>query len=300
MADPGLLRLKPAPIAPLPRGRLLDNIPVIPPTDIIGDNVSQSSRGVRWINGITWNPLPSRPFLTHSTDICVQADFTDPNYQCVAAVTQKAFIVYDAIIGSAIEWEPGDLNDILEERVPYMMSASFATELITGAASGSGFSLSSKAHSPSGNGFGSPATPIWNAIAVLESELALTMFGGQGTIHMPPSFLGEAVTRAGVRFIDGQYQTTTGHLVIADAGYTAAAAPTGQAAAGVAQDWIYASGPVRYAIADDDEGFDDMANISTFMDFTKNRYRRWESTYGILQFSPAFVTAVLTSYAEED
>ncbi len=264
--------------APLPRGRLLDLIPTI-------------STDARWMDGVSWAPWPSRNVLASSVDTCNPAPSTDiDRYGCTPYVDQQSFRLYDALTGGAIEFTAGELKGLLSDRFALITSYAFAKELLSGAASG-GNSLSQAAHAPTGLAFGSAATPISNALAVFEAELARTLFGGRGLIHMPPSMMilaQEYLVRDGDR-----WTTPSGHLVVFDGGYGDAPQPSGEVASGAGEEWLYASGPVAYEatnprfVGGDDDSFD----------FERNLYEIYMDSYGLLQFDADPVTAVLTSYA---
>lgn len=274
-----------APLDPLPR-RLLDTI---------GEFGFRDGRiePNRWLAGITWNPRPRRPLLTQSaSNVCSPPASTDPAYGCVAAVTQAPFRVYDAFSSTNQNFTGAEIAEMLRERMPAMSSDAFARELIGGAA-GSTLSLANQAHSPVGLAFGSGATPVWNALAILETELGLTLYGAKGMIHLPVGLLGQAVYTYGLRLVGDHWETPLGNTVVADSGYISATQPTGQAASPAATDWVYASGPVQYRSTEP-------ALLGTdgneFITPSTNDILRWMEMYGILKFDPCPVTAVLASY----
>lgn len=291
---------------PMPRGRLLD---IISRFELDPVNNGDQTVAARWINGVTWQPEPCRGLFTADVDACAEIDFIQIAPICEAAITQTPFAVYDALKGSALEYTADDLLAIIEGRVTLKTSAAFASELLSGAASGDR-ALRKSAHAPS-IAFGAAATPIYNAIAVLEADLASTMRGARGMIHMPPGMLQEAVRISELELnADGQYETPLGNLVVADAGYLNAPQPTGGGGASTAgNDWIYASGPVEYQWSSPIAI--DAGNIgSTITSFTsretaalsvftsRDDITRFVEAVGILIFDPCPVTAVLTSYGE--
>lgn len=294
MAIPGLIVVAPADYTPV-RGRFLDSAPelVIPSQSSYGHAPTANA----WMNGVTWQPRPCRPFSTQGgVNICTQANLVDTAYTCIAPISQLPFSVYDTLTRSPLDSTIEDLDMELDERMDRMLSAAFARELIGGTVSG-GLSLKSQAHAPNGWPLATAATPIWNALAILENDLGETIVGGRGMIHMPAGLLHEAVARCAVTWTGDHFETPLGHTVIADAGYYLAPAPTaGGTAAGVSESWIYASGPVRWKMAEND-AFDGL-NPSEFMNIAKNKLIRWEQTFGIVVFDPCPVTAVKTSYIE--
>jgi hypothetical protein len=251
-----------------------------------------SASDERWMNGITWQPRPSRALSASAVDTCNPADFVNPNYACVPAIEQSAFQIYDAFNASALDHTPDIIDGYLSDRNRLQQSAALAAELLTGAASG-GRSLSSTATAPAMRAFGSAAVSVQQGVAILEDDLARTLYGGQGMIHMSPGLLGLAIQNAGFSFRDGEWYTALGHCVVADAGYVDAKEPTGLTASAAMKEWMYASGPVVLgSTAADLLG----GPANEFMDMTRNKFVRWMSSYAILQFDPDPVTAVLVDY----
>lgn len=244
----------------------------------------------RWMHGVAWNPHPCRDPLAGAVNTCSPANFTDPNYGCVAAVEQEAFQMYDAFEGALLEFDPADIDAKLRARQQNWVSWAMARELLSGAASG-GLSLSSEATAPTGIAFGSAATPIVNAIRVLESELTERLHNGVGVIHIPPAMLATASEEAGVFAVGDRFFTPLGTLVIADGGYANAPAPTGEAASPDGEDWAYASGPVWYRLSDPE-----LIGGTDWLDRPRNHLMRFIDQYGLLVFDPCPVTAVLATY----
>ena len=245
-----------------------------------------------WLNGITWQPRPNRPLHGGAVNTCDPADPTDPNYGCPTSITQAAFELYDAFHAPLLEYTADEVAQILLDRYDHLHSPAFATELINGALSG-GSSFSNTAHAPTLRAFGAASLPVEHGIAVLEDELSRTLRGTAGMIHIPPGLLGNAWWVAGLREVNGRFFTALGHEVVADAGYVDAKEPSGQAASGAMMEWMYASGPVRYKkTAPQVLGFDP----NEYTNMSRNVVYRWLTAYGILQFDPEYVTAVLVDY----
>lgn len=250
----------------------------------------------RWMLGVTWNPRPCRGLLAIPSDDCGVETLDAITRVCETAVVQPPFQIIDALKGTTLDWTLAEVDEMLLANFGLTVSAAFATELITATAS-SGMGLSTEAHAPNGAAFGSAATPIWNALAILEEELAENRPGQVGYIHLTPGLLAQAVTSYGVSVgASGQWETPVGNIVISDSGYISPAQPTGQAAASTAEDWVYSSGPVAWQ-ASDAEGLG--VNHEAY-DMTRNTIHRWISGYGILVFDPCPVSAVLASYNLED
>lgn len=269
----------------------------------------------RWLNGITWQPEPNFALYSNDVDVCVRVDFTQTPRVCDAAITQSAFSVYDAIKAATIEYRPEEIEEMVLGRVTRKLSAAFARELLAGSISGDR-SLSSVAHAPFRRTFASAATPIWYTLAVLEDDLARVLRGTQGTLHLPPGMLGQACTTYGVCMKDdGNFYTPLGNLVISDAGYAGSPQPAGQGANNsLLNDWVYASGPVRYRRSAPQmvDGGNIGSTMTTYTgredlrsaDYTGFRTHddmtRFADVYGIFQFDTAPVTACLASYEQTD
>jgi hypothetical protein len=262
--------------SPLPRGMLLDIIP------------EWDANGVRWFaDGVRWEPFDYGTLRRASVNACSPATHGATQRGCLDYVTALPFALEDAYATSTMNVADGDGGGMVA-RWELLRSAAFATELITGSASG-GRSLSSDATAPTGVPFGSPATTALNALSVMESHLAEVMQGGRGYIHVSPALLPLLVDH--LRLVGDRWETPTGHIVVADAGYVNAAAPDGEAASAAGEDWIYASGPVRWQYR---EG---VGGGEPYVDITTNDVLMQMTGYGILLFEPEPVTAVLVSYA---
>jgi hypothetical protein len=251
----------------------------------------------RWMGGVQWQPKSTRAISTSAVDVCNPADFVNPGYACepinATTTTQAAFQVYDALNASHVDSLPTDLEELLDDRWRVMISAAFAKELVGGAASG-GTNLAARAHAPVQRAFGAAALTVAQGIAVLEDDLARTLFNGEGVIHMPPGILSIAYAQQIVdNEIDGVWRTPNGHRVVADAGYVDMKEPSGQAASALMTEWIYASGPIGVAATEPEFlGF----SANEMSDMTRNKMVRWKNAYGVLVFDPAPVTAVLVNY----
>jgi hypothetical protein len=150
---------------------------------------------------------------------------------------------------------------------------------------------------------------------VLEDDLARTLRGQTGMIHMPPGLLGQACESYDLEMgVDGQYRTPLGHVVVADAGYVDALAPGNNAASAASTEWVYASGPVLYrksgirmvdggnigSTMTDYTGREDLRSADYTGFHTRNDMVRYADVFGIFQFDPAPVTACLASYEVTD
>lgn len=254
----------------------------------------------RWmVDGITWVDRPYGRVLNRTSTSCTPGDRTTVPRGCTEPFVQKSFQVNDALRLTALNlYALGfDSSDDALEVFNRVLSASLASELMTATGS-TGHSLKSTATAPAGLAFGSAATPLWNAIAVIESELASRLLGEMGVIHLTPGLFGRAATEGIIKMVDGVWQTHLGNLVIADAGYIDAPAPAaGGSASAAGEDWIYGSGSV-WRLLTTPKTTGDAFNPSNFA-FDRNLMQKWTDAVGLLAFSPALVTAALSSYSTE-
>jgi len=278
------------PLGPMQPRRLLDVIPRIPPQEVGGNPL-------RWLEGVTWEPWPCRALVADDEASCDrESGFTVVPHACEAALTQTPFRISDAMKASTLDLDFPTVEAYLGARYSMQISATFASELLSGTASG-GMSLSSEATAPNGAAFGVAATPVWNAMSILEEEIAERLQGQVGFIHVPPGMLVQAVSECALTLDPtGWWRTPAGNVVISDAGYMNPPPPTNEAVSSTGEDWLYASGPVWY------EATAPMlvGQGSQTMLMTRNTFEQYIAGYGILVFDPCPVTAVLASYNIED
>lgn len=250
-----------------------------------------------WLHGAAWNPVGLFDPVVAAIDTCSPADFatTANGRSCQAAANQVPFQMFDAFQDTLVDVGPdggAKIDQLLTDRYDQWESWAFARALVGTAVVANAATLASTAAAPTGVPFGSAATAIWNALAILETHLARKMQNGRGLLHIPPGFLGQAVVYYGVREVNGQWVTPLGNVVIADGGYVDPLKPTAAAAASAGTDWVYASGPVWYRKT----GPQFIGGHWQSIDITRDTIKRWLDSYGLLVFDPAPVAAVLTSY----
>jgi hypothetical protein len=203
------------------------------------------------------------------------------------AVTQLPFRLTNGVTCTSLSTTTGDeLRDAAMTQLRQVESAAFAQQLID-ATTTPAAGLASTATVIVSNA----AVTVTRAFARIEDFLATRLFNAVGFIHVSPGVFALAVAADVVMLRDGMWQTATGHLVIADAGYATAAAPTGQAQQQAESKWIYASGPVWYSKSrtDDVEG----ANTAgAAFNFAHNDHEAFTESYGVLAFDPETVGAV--------
>lgn len=276
------------PIAEMLPQTLLGSISELPLSD---------DAAIRWpMRGVSWTPRPCRGGYTAGIDGCTPSNInTSDRPSCEEAVEQAAFSLHDVLLLSTLNAIDIDITALMGERFDGFKSHLFAEELLSGGGSG-GMSLAGSATEPDGIAFGDPATPIWNALTVLEAELSQRLLGRTGLIHIAPGLLAQAVTSYGLHLEGGVWRTPLGNRLVTDSGYTAPVAPDGETASAAGEDWVYASGPVFYrSTASRALGTPDTGGRHLL----QNKVTQWVSGSGLLVFDPCPVTAVLASYALE-
>ena len=219
----------------------------------------------------------------------------DPLPTCEEYVEQLPFVIKDRLQGATLElMAEGEIAAKLVDRWREMLSWIFANTLVSQVTDL--VTLPSVATEPAGIAFGTAATPLYNALANIESEFAERMYSRSGVIFLPPGLIGNAMDTYGVEWRDGSYRTPVGNRVIVDPGFYNADAPTGETASGTAEEWVYASGPVYYqaSTAEFDEVRAGRVGITD-----RNLINAFAQSSGIMVFDPCPVTAVLTSYDPE-
>ena len=270
-------------VRPLPRGRFIDVLP-----ELALPGVPGGFRGEPWVGGVTWVPRQCRHLVVdNANDGCDANNISDLHYSCPETLpVQTAFSILNGLWGSTLNWDLADMDALIDEHNAIELSSVLAKEAV-GATAGGSISFSNVAH-PVAGGFAA-GVGLTYGLAQLQNDLADTLRGGQGVIHMAPGLLHQAVDKGAAILVDGQYQTPLGHLIVADAGYIDALAPSGESASAATEEWVYATGPVAWKVTPwvKREG---ALNIST------NYLKRLQTAFGIVVFDPCPVTAVLVDY----
>lgn len=239
----------------------------------------------RWaLSGYKWVPLGCDG-LTVTSDGCdVTLDKQLGGFE--DQIEQTPFLLLASIACSTLGSDPEYMDRVITDRLTTYASAAFATELMTGT-NGGPLSFASATKLNSGS-----ARTLRLAFADLETWLALQLHGARGVIHLTPAAMALAAADRLVHFIDNRWVTATGHLVVADAGYTGPA-PTGGAVS-ADQDWLYASGNIYYEITPvkpvGERNFQS-TNIS------RNIHEFFSERYGLVLFDPCAVGAVRATLA---
>jgi hypothetical protein len=157
-------------------------------------------------------PLPDFGAMTvYLTDQCTAYQVPDD-----AAFKARAALALAAVEGAAVERE-------------------FLT----------GDTLLLNPHLSDGNGDfpnGDTATSPQNGLALLEAEIARS--GKQGLVHVSPQVQTFLRDHLAIDLKNGIWRTANGIVVIPGFGYVDGATPTGHAAPGATEHWIYATGPI--------------------------------------------------------
>lgn len=254
----------------------------------------------RWaFDGVTWKELATNSRLYVTNSGCDVEDFDESPRNCTETRHQRPFQIYDVLEMGTANWIAlGDQDELMADHFRRLLSVTFAYELVTGAGSGE-MSLSFSAVAPIGTAFGSLPLPLWNALVVLEEELAIRMPNQRGMIHLPAHLLGLVVDGYGVHWTGTRWETPLGHIVVPDAGYVGAREPVagGSPASGSGEAWLYASGPVHYKVTEPEFNGAEFAEAA--FSFSTNDLARWRNAIGILVFEHSLVTAVLASVETE-
>lgn len=250
----------------------------------------------RWLAGVKFQPRDCRPLgIGAATWFCVGDDNQPAGADCVPFIEQQAFDINDALRDVTMGLTGAEMADLLERRHAEMLSWAFAATL-TGQnaefeAVTPAISFVDTAHATDG---GFTGVPILKALAFLENDLAETLHGAQGIIHMAPGLLAQAFAGGGLILDGDDVRTITGNLVVGDAGYYGAGPPSGQSASTPGtNDWVYASGPIEY----ESTGLNFIGDSPN--DYTRiatNKIERLTQSFGIFLFDPCAVSAVLATY----
>lgn len=246
-----------------------------------------------WLDGVAFLPRLCSPTNIVALDPCANNFIELPAVSnCQPWVTQYPFNMVDTLSGKATSFTGSDLGQLLEQREEEMRSWAFAKALIGPIITANTHTLSTDAHNPS-TPFGA-AISLTRAIAVLERDLANSLHGAQGYIHVPPSILHQ-IHAAGWLDLDGDvWRLPSGTIVVSDAGYEGAPPPTGGGATATQfEAWLYASGPIEYQYFSWGLVGD---NPNQYTNIRTNALERFMQSMGILIFDPCPVTAVLATY----
>lgn len=276
--------VSPPPIAARPTGTLLTTID--PTTFTVDANSS------RWLNGVNFTPVgcdPLRRIANNCTPDTKTLDGFDDE------VSFDAFVIYDGRECSTLSGQ--NIQGYVDLRMSAYSSQQIAAELMEGGARvyAGGSPRVNPSLESAADDLGSTASTLFDGLYLIETALADLLSGGIGIIHVTAGMLTLLAAGGGLQFVNGRYQTPTGHFVIGDAGYLGGA-PTAYGGGGDADDrWIYGSGIVQWAATE-------AMPVGTFqherLDFTRNIDTVIAERAAIVTFDPCAVVATRVNIAD--
>ena len=191
---------------------------------------------VRWLAGVTLRPWGCSGFVPADADYCdFESDELDDFFDVGTNPVFDAFDIYNTESCSTLDSDISVLNARVETRWGVMVSEQVAARLNVELAARAAVATT-----------GPINTSI--LIAKAEEQLALTLHGGLGMVHMSPAVLSMVVAEGSVDLRDGQWRTPGGHLVVADAGHTGIE-PTGETLLD-GTEWVYTTGAVLFGLGE--------------------------------------------------
>jgi hypothetical protein len=241
----------------------------------------------RWLAGVEFTPLLCRalvgspvPLMCTTGDTPLEPNFFLPGQDDAdeddPCVVFEAFQI-DTLLEVPTLSSPGqDVSGFMTVHSALARSVILAREAQTGSLTAESPSFVSEAETVTGF----DATAV-GALAAVEDALAVRLQGGVGMIHITPGMLTILNSGGGLNFDGTSYRTATGHVVVADAGYTNAAPSSGAVVAG--RSWIYGSGQVMAKLGEVmvESQFDRRINMET------HRVQQ----YALVMFEPCAVVA---------
>lgn len=200
------------------------------------DTADRIPNSVRWLAGVTLRPWGCSGFVPADADYCdFESDELDDFFDVGTNPVFDAFDIYNTESCSTLDSDISVLNARVETRWGVMVSEQVAARL--------NLELAARA---------TVATtgPVNTAILIAQAEeqLALTLHGGLGMVHMSPAVLSMVVAEGSVDLRDDQWRTPGGHLVVADAGHTGIE-PTGETLLD-GTEWVYTTGAVLFGLGE--------------------------------------------------
>ena len=191
---------------------------------------------VRWLAGVTLRPWGCSGFVPADADYCdFESDELDDFFDVGENPVFDAFDIYNTESCSTLDSDISVLNARVETRWGVMVSEQVAARL--------NLELAARATVAT---TGPVNTSI--LIAKAEEQLALTIHGGLGMVHMSPAVLSMVVAEGSVDLRDGMWLTPGGHVVVADAGHTGIE-PTGETLLD-GTEWVYTTGAVLFGLGE--------------------------------------------------
>src|SRR5574343_107365 len=191
---------------------------------------------VRWLAGVTLRPWGCSGFVPTDADYCdFESDELDDFFDVGTNPVFDAFDIYNTESCTTLDSDISVLNARVETRWGVMVSEQIAARLNVELAARAAVATT-----------GPINTSI--LIAKAEEQLALTLHGGLGMVHMSPAVLSMVVAEGSVDLRDDQWRTPGGHLVVADAGHTGVQ-PTGETLLD-GTEWVYTTGAVLFGLGE--------------------------------------------------
>ena len=200
------------------------------------DTADRIPNSVRWLAGVTLRPWGCSGFVPADADYCdFESDELDDFFDVGENPVFDAFDIYNTESCSTLDSDISVLNARVETRWGVMVSEQVAARL--------NLELAARATVAT---TGPINTSI--LIAKAEEQLALTIHGGLGMVHMSPAVLSMVVAEGSVDLRDGMWLTPGGHVVVADAGHTGIE-PTGETLLD-GTEWVYTTGAVLFGLGE--------------------------------------------------
>lgn len=226
------------------RGLLLDAANQIPADALIRNGTSRMPLGVTWVPwGTDMLDIDPSDCVVVYNHTAAEPVLREPP----AILEQPAFLMWDALRCSTLSVDDSWLRERVVRNLQVYASAAVAGEFATGTASG-GLAVSGNAtYTP--NIINATAQSIRISMYQLERHLANVLHGAAGMIHVSPGLLGLLVADDLATWDGRVFRTATGHVVVGDPGWTGQYTPFGSSAASGAQEWMYATAPIWFAIS---------------------------------------------------
>jgi hypothetical protein len=279
---------------PRPKATLMTTLDMLP-EEVISQRVQGRDQIVpRWMQGVTFQSVGNEPLRRIAASLCEPSELKEAREPGMI-YSFDPFVVYDAQQASLICSDLNRVEQDMEQRYPSMVSAQIANELMAGGvrvqAGEDNHSLSSAAALVAGG----PYRPN-DALALLEQAAADFLHGGQGVIHITPRGFSYLNFFDQAEMIDMRWNTSQGHLIVADAGYEGTepeANFTGPDAPNIdADEWWYISGSVFYTLTE----FVPIGAPDERIDYELNKLTSIEEATALVIFDPGTVVAVPVCY----
>lgn len=277
--------IDPPEVEPRTRGLLLGAATdLMIPDDLNAIDVDPGTpiSGERWHAGVTFTTLGTSTLRRGEALYCGSADQVTPGTVDRAIVVFQAFAVIADEQCSALSINEAWLTNRLAERFEVGVSKAVAAELMDGANT-----LATPCFKDTTQIVGGATVVETMALPTLEEALADKLNGGAGIVHMSPKAFTRNAINQTIEWDGLNYRSPTGHLVVADAGYTGQTPTAGTTTAGA--EYMYGSGTVGIHLGPPRRLGTDNIGV---MDRTRNIIHAEEIAMAVFAFDPAAVVAV--------